>query len=229
MSNDNLTPEYRLVMKAKLFESGQLRVENEKTASLLRKIAAHPEEWALTYGVFGTISWSSEIFAMGLNREEQHAVRDYLERAGILNIRLENTEAYKALAISGIESLIKRLDKELQRRKNALEEQLKAVVRFAPDGFTVSGYKRGWPFTSYSNLREYYHKVYIDRTGKFEVVNNSNESSLPKDDEMIFALYAVERSMDELRECWNLWNRKSRLEERLHNLDKHSNSNGALG
>lgn len=229
MSTENLTPEYRLVVKAKLFESGQLRVENEKTATLLRKIAASPEEWVLTYEVFGNIAWSSEVFVMGLNREEQHAVQNYLERAGILKVRLENTEAYKAIAISGIEVLLKRIDKELTQRKSALEEQLKAVVRFTNDGFVVSGYKRGWPFTTYSNLREYYHKLYIDSTGKFELVNSSNESSLPKDDEMIFALYAVERAMDELREAWKIWNRKSQLEQRLKNLEKHSNSNGALG
>ena len=195
----------------------------------MRKIAANPEEWVRTYEVFESIPWASELFAMGLNREEQVAVRDYLNAMGIAKIRLEGTAAYRALALSGIEALVSRLGVEVERQRKGIERELKAAVRFERTGFTVSGYKRGWPFTTYYSEGRFYHKVYDDDSGRFEVIHDSRESTLRQGSELLSAIYATERRLRDIHGCWGLWAKRQAILARAANLEKHSHSNGALG
>lgn len=223
-----LSAEYKMLQRAQRFLKGELEAENQKAAKLLRRIGKNPNAWLETYSRFNNLTWTSEIFVLGLNEEEQLSLISMLEEMGIKGIVLGSSEGYKALAVSAVQRHCEQVHHELQALRGELEHELKAVLRYDPRGIVVSGYKRGWPFTSYITENEYHHKFYIDNLGRFETVARVNESRLGQQDELRFALYKVERCIPRIKESWEIWKREEQVKLRLENLEKYSDTLGAL-
>lgn len=228
MTTNQLAPEYRFLAKAQKFSKGEIPPESQKMSKLFNRICKEPDNWLETYRRFNDPHWAIETFTMGLNRAEQECLLEMLKTMGISGIRLSTSEGYKALAISGVKEHLRKTHEALRESRQRLEQDLKAVIRYDENGIVISGYKRGWPFTTYIGRDDYFHKVYLDRQGRFETIRRVSESRLGQQDEVRYALVKVERVMAQVKDTWNCWKAEESVRIRLDNLEKFSDTAGAL-
>lgn len=228
MTTNQLAPEYRFLAKAQKFSKGEISSESQKMSKLFKRICKDPDNWLETYRRFNDPHWAIEIFTLGLNREEQECLLTMLKTMGISGIQLSSSEGYKALAVSALKEHLRKTHEVLRSSRQALEQDLKAVIRYDNSGIVISGYKRGWPFTTYIGKDDYFHKVYLDRQGRFETIRRASESKLGPQDEIRYALVKVERVMPQIKETWNCWKAEESVRIRLDNLEKFSDTAGAL-
>lgn len=228
MTTNQLAPEYRFLVKAQKFSKGEIPAESQKMSKLLNRICKEPDNWLETYRRFNDPHWATELFTMGLNHEEQETLREMLETSGISGIRLSTSEGYKALALSAMKEHLRKAHGVLRSARQELEQELRAVIRYDDSGIVISGYKRGWPFTTYIGEDDYFHKVYLDKQGRFDTVHRVSESKLGQQEELRYALIKVERVISEVKETWNCWKAEESVRIRLDNLEKFSDTAGAL-
>ena len=225
---NQLAPEYQFLAKAQKFSKGEIPPESQKMSKLFNRICKEPDNWLETYRRFNDPHWAIEIFVMGLNPTEQETLVELLKHMGIFGIRLSTSEGYKALAVSGLKEELRIAHEKLRDSRQSLEQQLKAVIRYDRSGIVISGYKRGWPFTTYIGKDDFFHKVYLDRQGRFETIRRVSESKLASQDELRFALVKVERVIRRVMETWDCWKAEESVRMRLDNLEKFSDTGGAL-
>jgi hypothetical protein len=225
---NQLAPEYRFLAKAQKFSKGELPPESQKMSKLFNRICKEPDNWLETYRRFNDPHWAIEVFVMGLSHAEQETLVELLERMGISGIRLSTSEGYKALAVSGLKEHLRIAHEKVRNSRQVLEQDLKAVIRYDQSGIVISGYKRGWPFTTYIGRDDFFHKVYLDRQGRFETIRRVSESRLAPQDELRFALAKVERVIGKVIETWSCWKDEESVRMRLDNLEKFSDTGGAL-
>lgn len=228
MTTNQLAPEYRFLAKAQKFSRGEIPPESQKMSKLLNRICKEPDNWLETYRRFNDPHWAIELFPMGLNHEEQETLREMLETSGISGIRLSTSEGYKALAVSAMKEHLRKAHEVLRSARQELEQELRAVIRYDDSGIVISGYKRGWPFTTYIGADDYFHKVYLDKQGRFDTVHRVSESKLGQQEELRYALIKVERVISEVKETWNCWKAEESVRIRLDNLEKFSDTAGAI-
>lgn len=228
MTTNQLAPEYRFLAKAQKFSKGEIPAESQKMSKLLNRICKEPDNWLETYRRFNDPHWAIELFTMGLNHEEQETLRAMLKASGISGIRLSTSEGYKAVALSAMKEHLRKTHELLRSARQELEQELRAVIRYDDNGIVISGYKRGWPFTTYIGKDDYFHKVYLDRQGRFETIRRASESKLGPQDEVRYALVKVERALPQVKETWNCWKAEESVRIRLDNLEKFSDTAGAL-
>lgn len=228
MTTNQLAPEYRFLAKAQKFSKGEIPPESQKMSKLLNRICKEPDNWLETYRRFNDPHWAIELFTMGLNREEQETLLEMLETSGISGIRLSTSEGYKALAVSGMKEHLRKTHETLRAFRQELEQDLRAVIRYDESGIVISGYKRGWPFTTYIGGDDYFHKVYLDKQGRFDTIRRVSESKLGQQEELRYALVKVERVIPKVKETWQCWKAEESVRIRLDNLEKFSDTAGAL-
>jgi hypothetical protein len=225
---NQLAPEYRFLAKAQKFSKGELPPESQKMSKLLTRICKEPDNWLETYRRFNDPHWAIEVFVMGLNSDEQETLVKLLEKMKISGIRLSTSEGYKALAVSGLKEHLRLTHENLRGYRQELEHDLKAVIRYDNSGIVISGYKRGWPFTTYIGKDDFFHKVYLDKQGRFETIRRVSESRLSPQEDLRYALVKAERAIVKLRETWDCWKAEESVRIRLDNLEKFSDTGGAL-
>lgn len=224
-----VTAELRLLKKAEEFVNTKGSSDNPKIAKLFRRVAADPLLWTETYRLmFSDLAWASEMTILGLNREEVAAVAAMLRAMKIEGIQLNSPEGYKALGLSGVQKLREKVHLEFQSVKKSVEDETKALLRFDRRGIVASGYKRGYPLTSYISQENFYHKLYLDNEGRFQMIDRALEARLPRDNELFLRVIAVEKSVPAIRKAWEIWKREQFINTRISNIEKFSDAQGAF-
>ncbi len=224
-----ITAELRLLRKAEEFMSTKGASENPKVTKLFRRVAADPKLWIDSYRImFSDLSWASEMTLLGLNREELSAVAEMLRSMKIEGIQLNSPEGYKALGLSGVHKLKSQVHSELNELKHSIEENNRCLLRFDKKGIVSTGYKRGYPLTTYISNESFYHKLYLDHEGRFQVINRALEARLPRDNDLFLVTISVEKSIPEIKRAWEIWKREQAISSRISNLEKFSDTQGAF-
>lgn len=221
-------PEVRMIEKARNFVASGEGAETPRFSKLLKRIAAGEELWLFSCESLGGLSWACEAMSLGLNREEVTSVAALLASKKLMGIQLNSPEAYKALILVGLQNLRSHRHRELARRRKLIEDSTKTLLRFDRNGIVASGYRRGLPLTTYISAENHYHKVYLDKAGKFQEAKLSNEFRLSPEDQLYISAVTLEKSMLEIRNLWGLWHQERELDQRIENLEKFSDTAGAF-
>lgn len=225
----SLPPEQRLIVRAKeAIASGNVE-DNPKFVKLFKRIVEDENLWLYANKtLFGNLTWAMEVTTLGLSEVEITAVAHFLSDQKLEKIQLNSPEAYRAIVITALRSKQHEVQNTVTVKQKEIADSTGMACRFSSKGVVVSGYMYGHPTTTYITKEDYYHRTYSDQLGQFQEASRASQLNIPRSADLFRSIVELEKNIGVVKETWISWLLGNNLEERILNLEKYSDAQGAF-